>query len=404
MWSMQDSGFVRDPIPAVAKYEGHVSSDNGEDGAEDISVPLQNDAAAKHVEALRLRKEVLALNSDLAALEAALQAELDVEVDIADDPQSNNIQTQAQHARRSAQVADKRSKLFVEHHRVPSESNMFKADSLSRAGTQKQTSVSRHRSSSSDMNLDLSSTGVEQGSTLVFEHHAVAAIQEQLQATSSDGNLEALHNGGISSSTDVFGQISLDTRVDVGVDASFFNDGNTDDIEPHWHITTPSTCESEELSPVELACMCDPFFEKLHCNGSTDEKIASIQNDTCLDIGNGNIVARPLNGSSISAGISTEAHQFLMKLMAGSGGLEGTRDAILQLLTQSLRKDGTSAEFQAAGLIEVFRDPCGEPPDAQHVRSALSYLFKHAPQRNQDALVLAGGMDTEIELRRVEDT
>merc|ERR1711953_1140037 len=110
-----------------------------------------------------------------------------------------------------------------------------------------------------------------------------------------------------------------------------------------------------------------------------------------MGTGVGNIAAKPMNGFSTSAAISPEAHQFLVELMAGNGGFEAARDAILDLLTQTLRKDGTSAEFQAAGLIEVFRDPCGEPPDAQHVRSALSYLFKHAPQR------------TDVEPRRMEN-
>ncbi|CAK0908191.1 unnamed protein product, partial [Prorocentrum cordatum] len=100
-----------------------------------------------------------------------------------------------------------------------------------------------------------------------------------------------------------------------------------------------------------------------------------------------------------------QALSFLSALMAGDGRLAATRDAVLALLMEG----GGLARFQAAGLMEVHRDPLAQVPDGPHVRLALQYLYENAPGRgpsreaeeSEEALAAAKAAATEAAHERL---
>lgn len=78
--------------------------------------------------------------------------------------------------------------------------------------------------------------------------------------------------------------------------------------------------------------------------------------------------------------LSQEARAWLTTVIAAGSTGGDLLDRILSVLREILDRGGTQEEFQAAGLVEVFRDdPSADMPDATHLREALRYLFQNAP-------------------------
>jgi hypothetical protein len=89
--------------------------------------------------------------------------------------------------------------------------------------------------------------------------------------------------------------------------------------------------------------------------------------------------------------LSSEASAWLTSLLTSSTEAD-LRERVLSELQHVLGQGGPQEEFEAAGLIEVYRESSGEDvPHANQIREALRYLYQNTPMMKSSKAVLSTG-------------